>query len=147
MNKELQNLITKFCPHLDLKIIFNNSKSIASFFKFKDKIPQPLCSCIVYKFTCSCCQAEYVGSTKRHLKTRIDEHIGVSSRTNQPLKNIESNIYNHCYSKGHQLISNDFKIIDQSNNIFLLRTLESIHIHLLKPCLNDKNSSAPLAIT
>jgi hypothetical protein len=36
---------------------------------------------VVYQFTCQCCSALYVGQTRRHIHTRISEHMGVSPLT------------------------------------------------------------------
>jgi hypothetical protein len=30
---------------------------------------------VVYQFTCQCCRALYVGQTRRHIHTRISEHM------------------------------------------------------------------------
>jgi hypothetical protein len=35
--------------------------------------------CVVYKFKCDLCEADYVGYTCRHLHQRIDEHRGCFS--------------------------------------------------------------------
>ncbi|XP_069983548.1 uncharacterized protein [Penaeus vannamei] len=45
-----------------------------------DKVPKPLRSSIVYKFTCGSCDATYIGKTSRILFMRIEEHKGFSFR-------------------------------------------------------------------
>ena len=50
----------------------------------KDKIKRELLSLLAYKFKCNSCNAEYIGKTKRHSRTRTSEHIGVSPLKLQP---------------------------------------------------------------
>ena len=59
---------------------------LSSFFSCKDTLPKSLQSYVVYQFTCAGCKACYVGETKRHLNTRIEEHLG---------KDKKSHIYSH----------------------------------------------------
>ena len=47
----------------------------------KIKIPIFLPSCIVYKFKCGGCSANYYGKTKCHFKVRMFEHLRVSALT------------------------------------------------------------------
>ena len=89
-----------------------------------------------------------MGSTKRHFKQRIDEHLGVSSRTNLSInKKVDSSIYQHHILNDHHFSKDQFKIIDKTSDLFELRILESIHIHLNKPKLNEQGSALPLHIT
>ena len=73
----------KFCPQLNVMLIFKNDQTIGIFFKVKEKIPQLLNSMIVYKYNCASCSASYIGSTTRRFYVRISEHKGISSRTGQ----------------------------------------------------------------
>ena len=44
-------------------------------FKLKEIKPSVVSQhCVVYKFACDLCDADYVGYTARHLHQRIDEH-------------------------------------------------------------------------
>ena len=54
---------------------------MSNFFNFKDKICKVLKSGVVYRFKCGSCNAAYYGKTKRHLKVRVSEHMGVSPLT------------------------------------------------------------------
>ena len=42
----------------------------------KDPISKFLQSYVVYQFTWAGCNACYIGETRRHLKTSIEEHLG-----------------------------------------------------------------------
>ena len=147
LEKEIKEIVFKYYPQLNLKIIFTNKSTIGSFFKHKESTLSQLCSSVVYKFECERCNSSYVGSTVRHLKARVDEHRGVSSRTGQFLtKPSHSEIRNHCHTNNHPLNSKHFSIIDRCNSPYDLRLLESIHIHKLRPSLNSYQSAAELCV-
>ena len=44
-------------------------------FPNKDKVPTGLSSNVIYKFQCEQCSCCYIGETRRHLSTRVREHI------------------------------------------------------------------------
>ena len=76
IRKSLTELLHKYFPEFTFRIIFVNSFTIGSFLKYKDRLPDHLCSDIVYLFECPDCKARYIGSTCRNLKIRISEHKG-----------------------------------------------------------------------
>ena len=78
ISKDIQALVNRFYPHINLNLIFQNDFSIKNFFPFKDKIPVFMQSNVVYKYKCEQCLATYYGETSRHLRTRIAEHRGLS---------------------------------------------------------------------
>ena len=124
---------------------------MSNFFKFKDTVPPMLRSSIVYKYKCSNnnCAASYVGSSTRMLRVRAAEHMGISHRTNLPLSSLtHSAIRDHASGTcGSALDFNNFSIIDSHVNPISLRIIESLHIHKLKPSLNETESAFPLHIT
>ena len=72
-----------------LRVVFKTFKS-ADIFPNKDRVPVGLVSNVVYKFQCEQCSNCYVGETRRHLSTRVKEHI-----TGKP---IPSEITRHVHS-------------------------------------------------
>ena len=44
-------------------------------FSTNDKVPFAVQSFVVYKFECSNCEASYIGETRRHIATRMKEHL------------------------------------------------------------------------
>ena len=64
----LTKLFRKSLHCCNLKIIFKSSCRLSSLFSFKYKLPKHLLSGVVYKFTCSSCNATYIGKSLRHLK-------------------------------------------------------------------------------
>ena len=127
-------------------MFFSNRNTIASIFKYKDCLPSSVRSNVVYSYSCRECSAIYIGETMRHLKTRIAEHRGLSSRTGNILQNIpNSKIYRHFSETGHDILPSNFSIISVTDS-YLLRLSESIAIRRASPDLNDQNSSVPLNI-
>ena len=57
-----------------IKIVLTTRKIKYCLPSLKTSIHKGMQSKIVYEFTCSRCNATYLGKTKRHLKTRIHEH-------------------------------------------------------------------------
>ena len=112
-------------------------------FRFKDTVPLPLMSSLVYKYVCNRCQSVYIGKTSRHLSTRISEHMGVSYRTSVPLTSPPfSAIRNHTdHNHTNYTISPDeFTIIDRAPTDFQLLKKESILIKQIQPNLNNMES-------
>ena len=145
VRKELSRLFNIVYPQVSFKFTFTNSYTIGSFFRIKDRIPKALCSHVVYKFSCSCCNARYIGSSIRNLKIRMLEHKGLSYRTNLPLsKPSFSEIREHCFSLGHNFNLDDFEILMTKSDVTSLRIAESLFIHDLKPSLNNYESSFKL---
>ena len=59
----------------------------------KDSIPKFFQSYFVYQFTCAGCKACYIGETRSHFKTRIEEDLG-KDKISQILKHLKENP--HC---------------------------------------------------
>ena len=140
LKRKICQLFKKYYPQIKLRIILDNSNTIASMFRFKDRLPNMLCSGIVYKYSCGDCGATYVGKSQRHLKTRISEHRGLSVRTGQQLSRPAfSNIRDHAWQKEHRIKDENFKIIERSYNKNDLLILEAIAIVKHRPNLNEYN--------
>ena len=144
--KDIQKIVNDFFPQINLKIVFKNSHTVGSYFKFKDSIPDLLCSNVVYKYSCAQCSATYYGETTRHISTRIAEHKGLSVRTGKPVTNpLNSSIRNHSLETGHDIPNSSFSIVFSTNS-HNLRVSESILINQNSPSLNNTESSIPLNI-
>ena len=140
INFDIQNIIKKYFPHLDLRLIFRNNFTVGSFFPYKDVLPISVLSNVVYKYSCEHCSATYYGETTRHLKTRIAEHRGLSARTGKPItRPLFSSIRDHCISENHDLKTVNFSILSRSNRNDL-KIIEAILIDRDKPDLNIMHS-------
>ena len=135
-------------PFSKLKIIFKTSRRLSSCFTFKDRIPKPLMSGVIYKYTCAGCNSCYIGSTKRFWEKRLEEHIHISALTGKklhsmqvyaPLQHVKSgNCGVDTFSREH------FTIIGRETNPYILQVKESIFISNMKPQLNNNITSVPL---
>ena len=125
--------------------MFKNEINLSNFFRFKDCLPYDLMSCAVYKIQCGRCNASYFGETDRNLKIRSGEHTGISPLTFKKVTpSAESSIHDHIVFCNHEPSFDDFTILAQRTNKFLLEIKESLLIKRDKPILNKNISSAPL---
>ena len=140
-------IVSEYFPHLDPQLTLVNIPKLNSFFKFKDSVPNALCSDVVYKFCCAKCASVYYDSTIRTLYTRVSEHKGLSDQTGKPLvKPKKSSIRDHVVTWGLEIPMDNFKIVARSNKEINLRIIESTFIHQDKPILNDDDSQFPLKL-
>lgn len=146
LRKDLKILMRKYYPQINFQFVFTTGTTIASFFRHKERLPLHLNSSVVYKYTCSECNSEYIGKTIRQIQVRIDEHIGRSSRTHKILNNpSQSNIRNHANLQNHPIQNSNFKILTKGSKSNL-NLLEAILIEKENPALNDHSSFTSLNI-
>ena len=145
VRKQLSTMLRDIIPDVSFRFVFTNNHTIGSFFNIKDRLPDLLCSNIVYLFQCPSCSAGYVGSTTRNLTIRISEHRGISFRTNRMISNPSySMIREHSLSKDHRFREENFKIVYRARNIRELRTAESLIMYELKPKLINNELAVSL---
>ena len=145
LKKRLATFIGKIYPHVDLKIVFRANKPSGRLLPFKDRVPSHVCSSVVYKFTCSSCQATYYGKTSRHFIVRCREHLGINRKGNS-VKGAASAIKDHVNDTGHSASLDDFCIIDKVNNKLEFLIHESLLILKDRPTLNFQSSSISLCL-
>jgi len=145
LKQDLNLIMSKFFPHIQVRYYFRNNFKIGSFFRKYDTLPMPLRTSVVYKYTCDCCQQFYIGSTSLQMFRRYSSHQGVSFRTGRHLSNPEnSSIRDHSEQSNHPFKIQNFSILDNVQPLIQLRTLESLYIYKCKPQLNDSQSAMPL---
>ena len=67
---------------------------------------------LIYKYTCECCQAFYIGKTESQYKCRISQHLGVSARTGNELAvKVASDVRDHCFKCKVHVKGENFTII------------------------------------
>ena len=71
---KIRRLVNRYCNDLDIKLVFTTFK-LRNLFSVKDSVHRELRSRVIYKFTCACCNACYIGETVRHFSTRVREHL------------------------------------------------------------------------
>ena len=87
--EKIGELCKRFCKNTDINIVLTPFK-IGPLFSSKDRLPNALRSFVVYKFTCAGCQSCYIGETRRHLATRIKEHL-VTDKKSHIMKHLLEN--------------------------------------------------------
>ena len=143
----MSSLLKTHFPDVNFRFIFVNRNTIGSLFRVKDPVPVPLCSNVVYCFTCPDCMLRYVGSTTRNLKIRISEHKGVSYRTNTLITRPSfSRIREHALASNHTIRDQDFVIKYRAKCSSDLRIAESLVIMEEKPDLNSMEIATKLLL-
>ena len=98
---------------------------------------------VIYKYTCEDYTVSYIGNTRRHIKNRIDQHLGISSRTGRHLTTVTHSLpTQHSENVNHAISSYHFKIIGSCAYENSLTLLESLYIQKFQPNLNHHQSLA-----
>ena len=147
LKRKLQTSIRNSLLQCNIKVILKSTNHLSSLFCFKDVIPKELRSHLVYKFSCSSCNATYYGKTERHLNVRSGEHIGLSPITGNRFACKPSAISDHLLlHEDNNSSFNNFSILCCENNAYKLSLRESILINRDLPELNRNVSSMPLLL-
>ena len=96
----------------------------------KDRVPSDLRSYVVYKFVCGSFNTDYIGHTKRHLSTRMKEHLE-TDKTSHVYKHISE--LQRCKALSN---SDCFSILNYAITQYSLSIKEGMHIGWQKPTLN-----------
>ena len=93
--------------------------------------PKHLChrSNVVYQLTCRGCNAKYIGMTRRHLHTKIREHLTIRT----------SPIYNHRDKCQPQ---RDICVLSTARDVVDLQLKEAMLIQSQQPTLNNRDEIA-----
>ena len=75
LNNKHISCVYKFYSCVNLKIVFQTTRCIKSFFPYKDRINHSQQSRVIYRANCWHCNAFYIGKTKRRLHNRETEHF------------------------------------------------------------------------
>ena len=137
---KIRRLVNRYCNDLDIKLVFTTFK-LRNLFPVKDSVPRELRSRVIYKFTCACCNACYIGETVRHFSTRFREHL-YSDKSSHIFKHLRSS------ERCRQSCSTDcFEILDSAPTKFQLKLKEAMHINWEKPNLNQQVHHVNLTLT
>ena len=121
IRKRLQSCIKNHLSYCSLRIVFQSRTRLSSLFRFKDVISKEICSHIVYKFVCSCCNATYYGESERHFHIRASEHLGITPLTGKRVVNPKKSAINdHILFKDNKCSCENFSIIAREKNRFKL---------------------------
>ena len=129
VKKQMQNLSANI--GVQIKPVFQ-SKKIGQILALKEKKP-PIVNnqCVVYKFQCDLCDADYAGYTTHHLHQRINKH---------KYSAIGSHLEQHSLSKA-DLVNKQFSVLKKCRSKFDCLILEMLFIKELNPELNTQKDS------
>lgn len=134
--KQLKEIIT----NEEVCIAHKPNKTInALFTQTKTKIENKEQSCVVYEVKClgktnEECGKVYIGTTKRSLGTRINEH-----ETDIRKNKYTTALAQHCIETGHTADLDDVRILDKERKYNKRFTLESLRIQQKAECaINEK---------
>lgn len=130
--KGLSESVCKVFNNTEYSTGFKCFNRLSRFIKVhKDTTPKLKENNVVYKIICNDCDASYVGQTKRHLGTRLREHM---NNAKQPLK--PSVITDHIINENHSIEWDKIKILDHEPHYFKRLISEMIFIKKQKNGLN-----------
>ena len=139
----LEKTIRDILPCVNLKVVFRIKNRLSSKFAFKDKISKEMHSLLYYKLQCSSCNATYYGKSKRHLKARVSEHMGISACTGKNIKSYKNSaVRDHMLVCNNNVSFNDFSVLADGTNDFRIKLQESLLIHRDGPQGNKTSESA-----
>ena len=104
---------------------------------------------VLYRYTCGCCKAVYIGKTRRHYGVRVFEHLGISLTTGvnytfNPNNNNITAILNHINHTSCRGKEENVCIIGSAKTDQLLCIKETLLIHKNKPKINTNERSTPI---
>ena len=76
----------RFCH---LKVIFQSPCKLRTLFRFKDTLDKKIRPDLVYRYSCSGCNASYYGKTYQHFFTRAAEDMGILNLTGKRVKTVK----------------------------------------------------------
>ena len=100
---------------------------------------------VVHKYTCGRRSSTYYGETERHVKVSSGKHIGISPLIFKKTKpSRESAVRGHLLNCNNILSFEEFTILANENNKFVLEIKERLLIKRDRPILNKNISSVKL---
>ena len=89
VTKRLKSCVNRFYSFVNVKVIFQNTRRMKSFFPYKDRLNRSQLSKVIYKASCWDCNDFYIGKTKRRLHDLKTEHFKALLKNDQ-------HIADHC---------------------------------------------------
>ena len=130
--KYLKYSLKKYFDNNKFRLIFK-SKKISNYFSNKSTTPKALLANLVYQFNCNGCDATYIGETKRHLRTRVSEHMQLSRK---------SSILDHvccCKNRKEKISIDEFTVLNSGFGSYFERiACEALRIGSHNPVLNTQ---------
>ena len=146
LKRNICQLVRKFYPTVDVKIVFKRGYQINNMFNFKDRFPLKCASGVIYYIECKKCEqsAAYLGKT---INTLYERFYGSNGHLNP--KTVNSALLDHCSESGDpdcKFNFDDIKVLDSCNKDYQLRIIESVLLKYEKQTLNVQEYSFPLKL-
>ena len=135
ITRRLKSCVNKFYGFVNLRavrVVFQNTRRIKSFFPYKDRFNRSQKSKIVFKASCWDCDTFYIDKTKRKLHDRKTEHFKALSQIGHA-----SAVAEHSISTGHNNKWDHFEILASGQCDLQCKTKETLLIRDLKLALNE----------
>ena len=114
----------------------HSTNKIGQYFQLKSETPLPLCSNVVYKFTCLCDKdMTYIGMSSRHLITRVKEHLNLADSR---ISAIQDHILSYPICSNLQYNINSFTILRKCNSDYEAKLHKALLIKRDSPSLNKQ---------
>ena len=125
--KRLKSCVYKFYSCVNLKIVFQSTRCIKSFFPYKDRINRSQQSRVIYRANCWDCNGFYIGKTKRRLHDKND-NTSAGKAT------------------GHNIKWDHFDILATGKTDYHCKIKETLYIQELEPAFNVNVGSEKLML-
>ena len=139
--KRLKSCVYKFYSCVNLKIVFQSTRCIKSFFPYKDRITRSQQSRVIYRANCWDCNGFYIGKTKRRLHDRKTEHFKALAKNDNT-----SAIADHVKATGHNIKWDHFDILAKGKTDYHCKIKETLYIQELEPAFNVNVGSEKLML-
>ena len=139
--KRLKSCVYKFYSCVNLKIVFQSTRCIKSFFPYKDRINRSQQSRVIYRANCWDCNGFYIGKTKRRLHDRKTEHFKALAKNDNT-----SAIADHVKATGHNIKWDHFDILAKGKTDYHCKIKETLYIQELEPAFNVNVGSEKLML-
>ena len=136
--KPLINKIDRICKNNNIKVAYIAKNKLTRIIKKgKDLLDRNLQTNVVYNIQCKVCDAEYTGTTKRNLRTRVDEH----RKNINSLPKYHSVVTVHKLTNDHDYKWDKVKIMDVEQNYRKRMISEMLFIKTSKNSINNENDT------
>ena len=143
VDKRLKSCVYKFYSCVNLKIVFQSTRCIKSFFPYKDRVKHSQQSRVIYRANCNCwdCNGFYIGKTKRRLHDRKTEHFKALAKNDNT-----SAIADHVKVTGNNIKWDHFDILADGKRDYHCKIKETLFIQEFKPAFNVNVGSERLML-
>ncbi|XP_011882019.1 PREDICTED: uncharacterized protein LOC105569853 [Vollenhovia emeryi] len=139
--KHLSDNISRTFKNCGIQTIFTVPKKLNNIIKKgKDRLPNKKQTELIYKINCVDCDACYIGQTKRHLDTRIKEHLSDIKKHD----NDHSVVSKHRTTLGHEFQWSDSQILHKERNLRKREVAEMFFIKRHSSTINYQRDTESL---